>query len=167
MTQQQRRNKYLQSLGRFRTNNGNCFMSGPGSPRGWQLFCPRCGAHSKPIGASKQHNLPHDFFTRKFAQMGWFVGNSPGEDRCPQCSIAPAHATRVEQPKERNTLEYLRGLIRRLDDLLSRNVALQGTAELVSDFGSLLATAYLVGIVPPQWQERGEEPAPFVPFFPE
>jgi len=63
--------------------NGNAWV-GDGHYRGWKLECG-CGA----VKIFSSHNaggqMPPKVFVQKFTLAGWFVGDRPEYDLCPEC----------------------------------------------------------------------------------
>jgi hypothetical protein len=162
-------NKGREQLGRF-IGNGNCWVGSPGNGlRGWQVTCRECGHVSKPIARRRGDMLNPDGIARKLANQGWKIGSQPSGDTCQRCQSKYREAFFDERERERNRekLTHLHGVITTLDRYLNEHVALLGAAEfndeqltLINEFGSLLATAFIWGIVPTQWKEVREEPKP-------
>jgi hypothetical protein len=155
--------------GRF-VGNGNCFINGPGQLRGWQLTCSLCGGLSKAMSIRSGGGLSPEWLTKRFVAQGWRIGNHPKDDVCARCQQQDRDdrlfADR-ERDKNRNRLANLHGMVNALDRFLTENIGVFSSPEfadeqaaLISEFGSLLTTAFCLDVLPPQWKEEQPEPPP-------
>ena len=162
-------NRHREQLGRF-MGNGNCWVGKPGNGlRGWQVTCCRCGKLSKSIPRHKGDSLNPEGITRKFANQGWKIGTQANADICEQCG-GDRQRLSNERERERNKgkIEHLHQAIVSLDRMLTDSVGLLQSDEcrdeqlqLINEFGSLLATAFCLDLLPAQWKEV--EPKPVEP----
>jgi hypothetical protein len=63
---------------------GNTWV-GDGRYRGWQAHCSECDKFKVVTSHNPGGQLPPKQILKKFIQAGWFVGDKPEGDLCPEC----------------------------------------------------------------------------------